>query len=123
MYNEKTIVVAGASQKPERYSNKCVLKLKDAGFNVIPVNPAQEEILGLKTAQKLSDIETEVHTVTMYVGRKISDNMGEDLIKLSPQRVIFNPGAENPEIEDLLAKSGIEVVNACSLVMLSTGQF
>jgi hypothetical protein len=46
-----------------------------------------------------------------------------DIVNLSPERVIFNPGTENPELYAILRKAGIEVLVACTLVLLATGQF
>jgi hypothetical protein len=45
------------------------------------------------------------------------------ILKARPRRIIFNPGAENPELEQLARQEGIQPQNACTLVLLSTGQF
>ena len=66
---------------------------------------------------------TDIHTITLYVGPKNQSLYHDYILKINPQRVIFNPGTENQELEDLLRSKGIEVVENCMLVMLSKGEF
>jgi predicted CoA-binding protein len=117
------VVVVGASDKKERYSHRALTQLLEKGHEVIPVHPRLKEIESLPVTEDLASVTEEVHTVTMYVGEERSAGMLDDLIKLKPQRVIFNPGAEAPALKNELEKSGIHVMNACTLVMLGTGQF
>lgn len=117
------VAVIGASNKPERYSHQAVLLLAAKGHTVYPIHPALAEIEGQRVYQRLADIPAPLHTITMYVGPALSAGMAETLIAARPQRVIFNPGTENPELESQLAAAGIQVVQACTLVMLRTQQF
>ena len=118
------VAVIGASPKAERYSNKAVRLLKECGYSVIPINPAYSEIEGLHVVPRIEDLTPgSVHTVTIYIGAEHSATLGFALVSLRPKRVIFNPGAENPELEDELTAAGIEVEEACTLVLLKTGQF
>jgi len=120
----RTVVVLGASANPERYSFKAVQRLRDAGMHVIPVNPKYSEIAGVPAVPSLDRIQDPVDTVSVYVRPEISSRYAEDLLRLKPRRVIFNvPGAENPELEERLREAGIETEEACTLVLLSTGQF
>lgn len=118
---QKTLVI-GASTKTERYSNIAVTDLRARGYETVA--------LGLRKG-KIADVEItteqvkydDIHTVTVYVG---ADRLGpsEDyLLSLKPERIIFNPGAENPAFAKRVKEAGIEVIQACTLVMLSTGQF
>lgn len=118
----ETVAVLGASPKPERYSNQAIRLLRTHGHRVIPVNPAQSEIEGLPVVAKVEDLK-DVDTVTMYVSPAHSDGLLPGLLALKPRRVIFNPGAENPGLEKALGEAGIEVEEACTLVLLRTGQF
>ncbi len=59
----------------------------------------------------------------MYVGAKISSGRKDAILQLNPERVIFNPGTENPELEMALESNGIKIIHACTLVMLRTEQF
>ena len=117
------VAVIGASNKPARYSHQAVLLLAAKGHTVYPIHPVLAEIEGQRVYQRLADIPAPLHTITMYVGPALSAGMAETLIAARPQRVIFNPGTENPELESQLAAAGIQVVQACTLVMLRTQQF
>jgi predicted CoA-binding protein len=119
----KLTAVLGASNTPERYSNKAIRMLVEHGHEVIPVNPAQREIEGLSVASKLSDIEQNIDTVTVYLNPETVDKIVPEIIAAKPRRVVFNPGAESADAEQKLKASGIEVENACTLVLLSTGQY
>ena len=120
---KQTVVVLGASSKPERYSNKAVSLLKTHGHKVIPVHPAIKEIVGLPVAASLAEIDRNVDTLTLYVSSVHSTPLIDAILSLNPTRVIFNPGTENPELRDTLKEQGIHAEDACTLVLLNTGQF
>ena len=117
------VAVVGASNKPERYSHQAVVLLAQKGHVVYPIHPALAEIDGHRVFKKLADVPVPVHTVTLYVSPALSGGLAGDLLAARPVRVIFNPGTENPELEEKLAAAGIAVVQACTLVLLRTGQF
>ena len=117
------VAILGASNKPERYSYQAVVLLAEKGHAVFPVHPALAEINGHRVYKRLADIPEPVHTITMYVSPSHSTGMTEAILAANPQRVIFNPGTENPELEDTLSAAGIAVLRACTLVLLRTGQF
>ena len=119
----RAVAVLGASPNPERYSNMAVVLLKEMGFQVVPVHPALPEIEGLTVVKYLGDIQCEIHTLTLYVGAKHLPPLLEEIVRLGPRRVIFNPGTENAEVIEALRQSEIECVEGCTLVMLKTGQF
>lgn len=123
MKDKKTVAVLGASPKPERYSNQATAMLREYGYEVIPVNPSGAVIHGLAAVKRLDEIKAAVDTLTVYVGAQISSAQEAAILKLQPERVIFNPGAENPALEAVLAAAGIKVIHACTLVLLRTGQF
>lgn len=117
----KTLVL-GASENTERYSNKAVLSLLHHGHEVIAVGLKEGKIDNVKILSGKPPIEN-VNTVTMYVGPKNQKEYYDYVLSLKPRRIIFNPGAENAELENLAKANGIEVVEACTLVMLSIGNF
>jgi uncharacterized protein len=118
----KKTVVIGASSNSDRYSNRAVRKLKAYGHDVFAVGLRTGDIDGVKIHADRPVIEN-VDTVTMYVGEQNQPPLYDYILSLSPKRIIFNPGAENPELEKLATAKGIEVVEACTLVLLSIGDY
>ena len=118
----KPTLVIGASENPDRYSYKAIEMLRDHQHEVFAY--------GLK-AGRVCDVEfmteknpVKPHTVTLYVGAKNQDTeLRRYILSLKPQRVIFNPGTENPQWEAELNDYGITTEEACTLVLLQTGQY
>lgn len=119
----KTVII-GASPNPDRVAFQAAGMLKAHGHEFIPVGIKEGEVLGQKILKQsqLNEIK-EVHTVTLYVRADLQPAWYEDLLSLKPKRIIFNPGTENPEFEKLAEENGIEATEACTLVLLSTGQY
>lgn len=117
------VAVVGASHNEERYSYKAMKMLEQYGHTPLLVAPAKKEILGRKVFAKLGDVDEKVDTVTMYVGPARQEGVIDEIVGLKPRRVIFNPGTENPGEYKKLTDAGIEVLEACTLVMLRTNQF
>ncbi len=120
---QETVVVLGASDKPDRYSYKALKLLQEHGHKVIPVHPKLQEIEGTKVANSLSSVTEKIDTLTLYVGAETSAAMQAEILALKPKRIIMNPGAENYELATSATKQGIQVLEACTLVMLKTGQY
>lgn len=117
------VAVLGASNKPERYSFKAVRLLREKGHTVWPVHPALADVDGLRVWPSLRGIPEPVHTVTVYLSARNQEPIAEELLNCAVRRVIFNPGTENPELTKHLRARGKEVLHACTLVLLTTGQF
>ena len=117
------VAVLGASNKPDRYSCRAVKKLSEKGHVPLPVHPALEEIEGIPVYKSLRDIADPVDTITVYLSASRSSLIADDIVAHGARRVIFNPGAENPALGTRLRAEGVEVVEACTLVLLSTDQF
>ena len=118
----KKTVVLGASDNPGRYSYLAVQKLRNYGHPVVAIG---------KKAGKVGDTdviverpsEKEVDTVTVYLNPKHQQQYYDYILSLHPKRIIFNPGAENEELEKLAKDNGIQPMEACTLVLLGTGQY
>jgi uncharacterized protein len=119
----ESVVVLGASDKPDRYSNRAVRLLKREGYRVIPVHPSLRTIEGLEVVRNLAEIREGAGTLTVYLSPARSESLAADILRLKPRRVIFNPGAESARLEEELRGAGIEVLNACTLVMVNSGLF
>ncbi|WED22854.1 CoA-binding protein [Vibrio sp. JC009] len=121
---EEKVVILGASDNPERYSFKAHQKLKEFGFNnQVGVSPKSLELDQIELVDSLEKVEGDVHTLTLYVGEKRLESMIDPILKLSPKRIIANPGTENQNLMAKAKEQGIEVVEGCTLVMLATDQF
>ncbi len=119
--SKKTLVL-GASPNHDRYSWRAVVSLKKQGFEAVAVGNKAGEIEGQKIETGRPVLE-DVDTVTLYLNAERQAGFYEYIFGLKPRRIIFNPGAENPELFDLARKKGIEVVDGCTLVMLSIGVY
>ncbi len=117
------VAVLGASDKPDRFSYKAVMLLKDKGHQVFPVHQRVKTIEGMNVFPSLKEIKSPVDTLSLYVSADISSKLTTEILEKSPRRIIFNPGAENPELEQQARRHGIQTVNNCTLVMLRSGAF
>jgi uncharacterized protein len=120
---KKNVVVLGASPNPGRYAHLALKSLVEHGYRAIPVNPAFPEILGLPCHPGIGEVPPPIDTVTIYLGPARSTPLIPEIVKAKPRRLILNPGAENEDLEGAAEAAGIEVVRACTLVLLNTGQF
>jgi hypothetical protein len=120
--NPQTTLVLGASENPERYSYKAVVLLHQKQFPVYA--------LGFKAGSiNQTPIHTEwpesgtIHTLSLYLNPSRQAEWIEHILRLKPNRIIFNPGTENDILEEKATAAGIQCLEACTLVLLHTGQF
>lgn len=120
---DKNVAILGASDNPDRYSNKALKLLLEKGYNVFPVHPVLSSIEGIKVFKSLLDIKEGISTLTVYVNKNIIEKEIGNIIILKPERVIFNPGTESSDVEKKLIENKIKVIRGCTLVLLSSNQF
>ena len=118
----KKTLVFGASLKPERYSNMALRKLVNYKHETVAFGLRNGEEAGVIIDTELIDYKN-LDTVTLYVNPKRQKEYYNYIVSLKPNRVIFNPGTENPEFYTVLRKNNIAFEEACTLVMLSTNQY
>ncbi len=118
----KTTLVLGASLKTQRYSNIAVNRLVKYGHEVKAFGLRKGEVAGVTIDTELIDYK-DIDTVTLYLNPKRQEEYYNYVIGLNPNRVIFNPGTENPEFYKLLSKNNIGYEVACTLVLLGTNQY
>jgi predicted CoA-binding protein len=122
MAAEKKTLVLGASDNPSRYSYLAMNRLKAHKHPVVAVGRKEAEVAGIHITK--SPVQEEgIDTVTLYLNPTHQKQYYEYILGLHPQRIIFNPGTENPELMTIAKENGIESVVACTLVMLATGQY
>ena len=122
MDNTKTTLVIGASDNPSRYSYLAIDRLRQKGHPVVAIGTKKVKVNGV-------DVETEqvplkdIDTVTLYINPLHQQEYYDYIVNLQPKRVVFNPGTENEELQGLLKKNNIPFMEACTLVLLTTGQY
>lgn len=121
MEKKKTLVL-GASLNPSRFSNLAINRLVAYKHPVVAIGLRKGEVAGVPVSTEKENFE-DVDTITLYLNPKRQKEYYEYILSLNPDRVIFNPGTENPELIQLLKENNIEFEIACTLVMLGTNQY
>lgn len=121
-HTQKKTLVLGATPDASRYANMAVQSLVRHGVEAVPVGIRRGEIAGLDILLGQPQVP-DIHTVTLYLGEARQQEYMDYVLALRPQRIIFNPGAENPALARRAREQGIETVEGCTLVMLSIGTF
>ena len=94
------VAVIGASDKPERYSYRVCMLLKEKGHRIFPVHGRITDIEGMTVYPSILDVPQDIDTVSMYVAPDKSSQIAADILQVHPKRIIFNPGAENPDLAE-----------------------
>ena len=121
MKNKKTLVL-GASENPERYSYLAVNKLFRLNHPVVAIGKNAGTVAGIPIIKEKFQWP-DIDTVTLYLSPDLQKEYYDYIISLHPKRIIFNPGTENDELAELAIKNNIKPMEACTLVLLSTGQY
>ncbi len=119
---KKKTLVLGASMNPARYSNIAIKRLVSHQQPTVAVGLRKGEVQGIAITNEEEDFQ-DVDTITLYLNPQRQEQYYNYILSLKPNRVIFNPGTENPELFSLLRKNNIEIEIACTLVMLATNQY
>jgi len=117
---DKKTLVLGASLNPSRYSNLAIRRLRGHNIEVEAVGLVAgtvDDVIILTGTPALENI----HTITLYMRAERQSKLFDYILSLKPSRIIFNPGAENAALTTLALENNIEPLEACTLVMLSTG--
>ena len=116
------MLVLGAAENPDKFSCKAVKSLYRNGFEVVAVGFKPGFIKETEILTGMPEIE-DIDTILLYIGKSKQNEFYDYVAGLNPRRVIFNPGTENPEFQDMLKEKGIEVVKDCALIMINTDSF
>ncbi len=118
----KKTLVLGASTNPERYAFKAIEKLRLHQHPVVAIG-TKEGVVADVEIEKPVQQHSDIHTITLYVGPANQQVYYDYILQANPKRIIFNPGTENKTLEELAQKHGIQTMEACTLVLLATGQY
>lgn len=121
MEKKKTLVL-GASENPARYGNIAIHRLLRYGHPIVAVGKRKGKVEDVEISTEAVHDE-DVDTITLYLNPTNQKPYYDYMMSLKPKRIIFNPGTENPELERMAIANGIKPIEACTLVMLSTGQY
>ena len=122
MNEKKKTLVLGASENPSRYSNLALQRLQSHHHPVVAIGKKKGFVGNVAIETEKKEL-TDVDTVTLYLNPANQKQYYEYIISLHPRRIIFNPGAENGELAEMVARNGIQPIEACTLVMLATNQY
>lgn len=121
MDNKKTLVL-GATPNEGRYANLAANRLVRSGHPIVNVGLKTGEVAGV-AIEKPEKVHDDIDTITLYVGPHNQTGLYDYILKTHPRRIIFNPGTENSELRRMAEEKGIETEYACTLVLLSIGQY
>lgn len=122
MNDQKTTLVLGASDNPSRYSYLAIKRLRSLNVPVHAIGKRHTVVADVTIeTEKIS--WDDIHTVTLYLNPVHQAGYYNYILELKPKRIIFNPGAENDDLYEMATEKGIETLEACTLVLLSTGQY
>jgi len=119
---QKKTLVLGASLNTARYSNLAINRLVKHKEPTVAIGLRKGTVEGVQIETEKVPFE-DIDTITLYLNAKRQKEYYDYILSLAPERVIFNPGTENPELYKLLRENGISFENACTLVMLSSQQY
>lgn len=122
MSNSKKTLIIGASENPERYANMAFHKLTQHHHEVVMIGNKEGVIDGVSIQKGMPNIN-EIDTITLYLNPKNQEAYYNYIIGLNPKRIIFNPGTENPTLEEKANQNGIQTIEACTLVLLSINKY
>ncbi|HLO90188.1 MAG TPA: CoA-binding protein [Lentimicrobium sp.] len=115
---DKTTLVLGASLNESRFSNICIHTLTENHIPTVAVGLREGEVSGIKIHTGMPDFAG-VHTITLYLGPQNQKQYFNYILSLEPKRIIFNPGTWNQELVAIARQQNIEIVNNCTLMMIS----
>jgi predicted CoA-binding protein len=118
----KKTLILGASANPQRYSFLALKSLRSHGHPVVAVGKRKVKVADVDIETEQTNFEN-VDTITLYLNPANQKEYYNYILSLHPKRIIFNPGTENDELYNLAKINGINPMEACTLVLLSTGQF
>ena len=120
----KLTLIAGASADPSRYAYTAALFLNRQNLPFLPIGIKKGDVLGkeILPLREKPNLD-EIHTITMYMNAGHQKEWEDYFLSLKPKRIIFNPGAENPDFAERAKSQGVSCINGCTLVMINTGQY
>jgi len=116
--NKKNIfAVVGASRDPQKYGFQVYEDLKNAGYEVYPVNPSADEILGDKCYSTLESLPKKPDVVDLVVPPKVTENVVETCKRLGITKVWMQPGSESEKSIKFCEENGLQTVHGVCVMI------
>jgi uncharacterized protein len=114
----KRAVVIGASGDRSKYGNKAVRAFAKAGYEVVPVNPTEPEVEGLKAYPSIGEVPGPVDTVTVYVRPAVLVKLLPEIAAKGCREMWLNPGTSSDTVRAECQRLGINAVEGCSILAI-----
>ena len=112
----KVVAVIGASRDRQKFGNRAVRAYASAGYTVVPINPNEQDVEGLKTYASVVDVPGPIDMALFYVPPEIGEQVIAGVAQKQIPEVWFNPGAESDALVARARSLNIRPVQACSIV-------
>jgi uncharacterized protein len=112
----KTVAIIGASSDPAKFGNRALRAFRRRGFTVIPINPNETEVDGLKTYASVLDVPGPIDMATFYVPPEVGKTVIAEVVQKGIPEVWLNPGSENDELLRIARALKVEPILACSIL-------
>lgn len=113
---DKVVAVIGASSNPQKFGNRAVRAFRRQGYVVIPINPNESDVEGLKTYASVLDVPGPIDMATIYVPPAVGERVIEEIARKQIPEVWINPGAESDALVEKARALNLRPIVACSIV-------
>jgi len=114
----KVVAVIGASNDRSKFGNRAVRAYRQQGHTVIPINPHETEVEGLKAYKSVLDVPGPIDMASFYVPPEVGEQVMREVAKKGIAEVWLNPGAESDRLIQQAQALHIEPIIACSIVAM-----
>ncbi|HKH73889.1 MAG TPA: CoA-binding protein [Vicinamibacterales bacterium] len=112
----KTVAIVGASNDRHKFGNKALRAFQSEGHTVIPINPHEAQVEGIKAYASVLDVKGPIDMATVYVQPQIATRLLAEFERKQIPEIWINPGAEDDGLMAEAARRGLNVIYACSIV-------
>lgn len=112
----KTVAIIGASSDRRKFGNKALRAFRDKGYRVVPINPHDREVEGLRTYASILDVPEPVDLATFYVPPDVGERIIAEVAQKGVGEVWFNPGSESDALVARARALGLQPILTCSII-------
>jgi uncharacterized protein len=123
MPGSKVVAVIGASSNRQKFGNRALRAFREQGYTVVPINPNEQEVEGLKTYSSVLDVPGPIDMATFYVPPEIGEQVIDEVAQKKIAEVWLNPGAESDWLIARARALSIQPIVACSIVAIGKNPY